>query len=176
MRHGRVLPCTVILAALACGPSGPATEAPPGDTGVRNEALDIRLASVPGDFTVARNEGSDLVLVPTAEGAQGRVTVTVGPLVAGVNLIAAMDEHKAEIEALPDGDYRGGQELQTPLGPAFYSRGRFRDTDGAMIEETRVLAVHPRAERLLTVQYRYPAGDDSRSRVEALIGLFAQVE
>jgi hypothetical protein len=172
MRTFRALPFLLLVLAAACGPG----ETPPADTGVRNEALDIRLAAVPEGFHVVENDGSSLVLAPSGEGVEGRVTFSVGPPVEGVNLIAAMDEHQAEIEALPDGDYRGGQELQTPLGTAFYSRGRFRDADGNLVEETRILAIHPRAERLLTLQYRYPAADDSRSRVEALIGVFAQVE
>ena len=36
--------------------------------------------------------------------------------------------------------------------------------------------VHPTQSRLLTITYRYPAGDDSAARVEQLIGVLAEIE
>ena len=167
-----LLACPVLAGSLACGQ--PAE--PPPDRGVVNPALGLRLAAVPDGFTVVRNQDDQLVLEPTAEDTSGAVTVNVGPVEDGVNLIAAMDAHQERIEGLPEGDYRGGLELQTPLGTAFYSRGRYRSDDGGLVEETRVLAIHPVEERLLTMEYRYPAGEDSKARVESLLELFSQVE
>jgi hypothetical protein len=60
-------------------------------------------------------------------------------------------------------------------GTAFYSRGRFVEK-GVVEEETVILTIHPSANRLLTISYRYPAGEDSAARVEKLIDVLSYVE
>ena len=89
--------------------------------------------------------------------------------------MAAVNAHKAWIEGLPDGEYKGAQELQGEFGSAFYSRGRFVDA-GALVEETVVFLIHPAGNRLLEIHYRYPAGEDSATRVQELIEVLGQLE
>ena len=89
---------------------------------------------------------------------------------------------KERVEALPDGEYRGQNELAgVPLGTSFTSRGRFRDEEsGQRIEEYRALLVHPTQNRVLIVDYEYPVpppgeGQDQR-RLEELMLVLEQLE
>jgi len=130
---------------------------------------------VPEGLHTTLNEGKSLELRPTGEGVDGLVWFAVGPEKVGVNLVAATQSHKAQIENLPDGEYKGGEELQGDFGVAFYSRGRFSEA-GATVEETVLFLIHPSASRQLEIHYRYPAGEDSAARVEQLIGVLAELE
>ena len=170
MTRLRPLTCilAVVLAALSCSRA-------PVDTSVTNEALGLHFASVPEGFDVVTNEGSMLELAPSGEDSTGRMRFIVGPEQHSINLVASLQADRARLEAMPQGDYKGGQELQGPSGPAFYSRGRY-ETDGATVEETRIFSIHPSSMRLLTLSYTYPAGADSAQRVTELIGVFAEVE
>ena len=167
----RFLPVLIALSLVAC--AGP--PAPPPDPGVENLDLDIRLAAVPDGLLVADNQGTSLQLRPTGENVGGVLWFTVGPEQDGVNLVAAVKAHQEHIEGLPEGDYKGAQELQGPLGTAFYSRGRFVETE-VVEEETVLLTIHPSGNRLLTISYRYPAGEDSAHRVEQLIEVLSYLE
>ncbi len=169
--HKRFLPVLIALSVVACAGPPP----PPPDPGVENRDLDIRLGTVPDGLVVADNQGTSLELRPADENLGGVLWFAVGPEQIGVNLVAAVKEHQAHIEGLPDGDYKGAQELQGPLGTAFYSRGRFVEK-GVVEEETVILTIHPSANRLLTISYRYPAGDDSARRVEQLIDVLSYLE
>jgi hypothetical protein len=161
----------LVVLALSCGPEAP----PPPDPGVENAELGVRLTAVPDTLVVAQNQGPDLELKPADETVPGRMWFTAGPEVEGVNLVAAVSEHQQQIEAHPDGEYKGAQELTGPFGSAFYSRGRF--LEGADIEEeTAVFLIHPSGTRMLTISYRYPAADDSATRVEELIGVLGYLE
>ncbi len=160
----------VALTALTCS-----RPAPPEDPGVENAELGIRLVSVPEGLTVVANEGRTLVLKPSAEGADGSIVFAVGREQPSVNLVAAVKNHQARIEAMPDGAYKGGQELTGDFGAAFYSRGRFSE-DGTTMEETVLFLIHPSANRLLEFRYLYPAGNDSAARVEQLISVLGQLE
>ena len=161
----------LVVLALSCGPEA----TPPPDPGVENADLGIRLSAVPDSLVVARNQGPDLELKPADEMVSGRLWFTAGPEVAGVNLVAAVNEHQQQIEGHPDGEYKGAQELTGPFGSAFYSRGTF--LEGADIEEeTAVFLIHPSGTRMLTISYRYPAADDSAARVEELIGVLGYLE
>jgi len=172
----RWLPPVLIVAAAiglstACAPS-----VDTGPSPVDNPALGLRIARVPDGFEISRNEGSDLVLEPAADGVGGRVVVRVGPRETGVNLVAAVQAHRAEIEARPQGTYHGARELQGPLGTAFYSRGGWIDDDGTAMEETLVTAIHPSGDRRLDIVYTYPAGGDPGERVTAVLDLLAEIE
>lgn len=105
----------------------------------------------------------------------GILWFAVGPEQEGVNLVAAVQNHKEQMEGKPGADYKGGQELQGDFGTAFYSRGRYVD-QGELTEETAVFMIHPSGNRLLTIHYRYPAGDDSSARVEQLISVIGYLE
>ena len=119
----------------------------------------------PKDCIPPSTREADLELRPTGEGVDGLVWFAVGPEKVGVNLVAATQAHKVQIENLPDGEYKGGEELQGDFGVAFYSRGRFSEGD-ATVEETVLFLIHPSASRQLEIHYRYPAADDSAARVE----------
>jgi len=171
IRTPLVVGSLLFLAVSAC--SSP--EPPVVDTGVENLDLAIRLSAIPDGLVVAANQGTSLELRPVGETADGVIWFVVGPEQTGVNLVAAVSEHQAHIEGLPEGEYRGAQELLGDFGTAFYSRGRFLD-DEALKEETRIMLIHPAGNRLLTIAYRYPAAEDSASRVEQLIEVLSYLE
>jgi hypothetical protein len=164
-----VLPIALTLALLSCA------EPPPPPAGVDNAELGLSLAVVPEGLRVAANQGGNLELEPADPAVGGSIRFTVGPEEVGVNLVAAVKEHQQHIESLPDGDYKGAQELQADFGTAFYSRGRYTE-DGAAVEETVIFLIHPQGDRLLSLHYRYPARDDSAQRVEQLIEVLSYVE
>jgi len=169
--HRRFVPILIALSVVAC--AGP--PAPPPDPGVENLDLGIHLAAVPDGLLVTDNQGTSLQLEPAGENVGGILWFAVGPEEAGVNLVEAVKTHQERIEGLPEGDYKGAQELQGPLGTAFYSRGRFVETEVTK-EETVLLTIHPSGNRLLTISYRYPAGKDSARRVEQLIDVLSYLE
>lgn len=136
---------------------------------VENTTLGVAIANLPPVFQVAINEGDRLELVPSDAELGGRLSVVVGeaPEVGGVNLVAAVRDHQADIESRPDGTYQGQRELQgLPLGTSFYSRGRFTNDAGTTEEETVVYFLHPSGDRPLMLTYRYPAGEDSPVRLQ----------
>ncbi len=172
--HARSSALVIAVAASLTAACAPPMET--GPTPVDNPGLDLRIATVPDGFEVSRNDGADLELIPTGEGVQGRVVVRVGPQETGVNLVAAVQRHQADIESRPGGVYHGARELEGPLGTAFYSRGGWKSDDGTELEETVVTAIHPSGDRRLDLVYTYPTGGDSGERVTALLGLLAQIE
>lgn len=171
----RSLPAVLALCCLLAAACGGRQPAAPVEEAVVNEALGLRLAPLPSDFEVAVNRQSDLELAPAADGVEGRVTFLVGEEETGINLVAAVKRHQQWIEEQPEASYQGGQELMTPHGTAFYSRGRFL-LGLDPIEETVVLLKHPTQSRLLTIRYRYPAAADSSVRVQQLLDLVGALE
>jgi hypothetical protein len=140
-----------------------------------NTELRLRLSRVPAEFVVVTNDGDQLVLDHSDAAVGGRITIANRPPEAGQNLPAETKVHRVFIENQENGDYLGGQELVTHLGTAFYSRGRYV-VEGAEIEEVVVYSLHPYADRIMTVTYRYPAGLDSSVRIQQLFDLFAGLE
>jgi len=124
---------------------------------------------------VAVNQGSELVLTPSEATRSGRLEIGIEEPTGGVNLVSAVQRHRERFEALADGEYKGAQELVTPLGSAFWSRGRL-PADGGLSEEARVMAVHPSGTRLLTLTYTYPAGNDTSARAEELLAVLGEIE
>ena len=163
--------CLVVLSGLGsgCSPS------PPPPEGLSNTVLDLSIGNLGNDWIVETNQGQTLVIVSSNPERSGTLEFIVGPEEVGINLVAAVEAHRIEIESRPDGVYSGAQELTGPMGTAFYSRGRFTGADGT-VEETRLLSIHPRSSRIVEMVYHYPAGDDSSTRVGELIELFAEVE
>ena len=162
----------LVAMAIGCGGGGQEPEVAPG---VTNDVLEIRLASIPPEFVVTVNEDDRLELEPSSQEVAGRVWFTVGLEDRGVNLVAAVRRHQRHIEEFPQADYKGGQELVTPLGTAFYSRGRYL-AGITETEETAVFIQHPTQPRLLTISYRYPADVDSSVRVQQLLDVLGEVE
>ena len=140
-----------------------------------NLELRLRLTSIPSGFTVVVNDGDQLILESTDSTTEGRIVFANMPPEAGQNLPAEVKAHQIFIEDQEGADYLGGQELVSQLGTSFYSRGRYLD-DGAELEETVVFSLHPYADRIMTITYRYPAGVDSSIRVQQLFDVLAVVE
>ncbi len=187
MRPIRLLPAALALASLAawsgCGPHPPQAGEEAAATGPRaeNPALGIALEQVPAGFEVARNEGADLVLARTAPDDEGRLSILAAPpQTAGVNLANQVWKEKARIEALPDGKFQGQNELGgSSLGTVYTCRGRYTNEQGQAMEDYRAFAVHPTQNRLLTLDYLYPApapGTPPNDRLEQLMLVLEQVK
>jgi hypothetical protein len=161
---------------VACGAPSGDTGAPeaPATVEIIDPELGLRLAIDPSRF--AEVPGGDGVLaLDAADGSDpGRVEVRVRPREYGQNIPAAVTEHRTAIEGRAGGTYLGAQELISPLGTTFTSRGRYTTDDG-VVEETVVFALHPAGGRMLTVSYRYPAAEDSGARVEHLLEVVATI-
>jgi len=162
-----ILASLVVLALLwSCQKEPPAEPEAPAAERIECSGLGVAIAALPAWFRVAVHRDDALELVPAAADGTGRLAVVVGEVEdGGINLIAAVEEHQAEILARPGGEYKGQRELTSQLGTTFYSRGRY-DSDEGVIEETMIFAIHPWGDRILRLVYRYPAGDDTRERLE----------
>jgi hypothetical protein len=171
-RGGGFLFLVTVLVVAGCGPR---ETAPPPDPSVTNEALGMTLRAVPEDFVVDVNEGDRFELVPANPSVGGRVAFSVGPERDAINLVAVVKRHQQQIEEMPEAEYKGGQELVTPFGTAFYSRGRFL-AGMTETEETSIFLKHPFEQRVLTIGYRYPAGADSSIRVQQLLDILALID
>jgi hypothetical protein len=149
----------LLIASLATGCGQDAAEEA-ADQRVVGEGLGIAL-TVPADagFTVEENAGPVLRLRFEGEGdlEGGILTYAVSePEAAGPNLVVAVNGRREEIESRPEGHFFGQIELGSHLGPAYSTRGRYRDASGAMVEEIRIFALHPQGDRLLHLTYGYP--------------------
>jgi hypothetical protein len=171
--HGLWLALPVILLAAACGP--PDQPAEPVAASVTNQPLGIRLDPLPPDFAVAVNDDRGLELVPVEAKVGGRVVFEVGDEEPLIDLVAAVHRHQRRVEEMPGADYKGGQELVTPLGSAFYSRGRYL-AGAELVEDAVLVSKHPSSNRLLVISYRYPAGADSSVRVQQLLEIVSVVQ
>lgn len=143
---------------------------------VDNPELGLSILELSPDFRVDTNQGDSLILERTAVDDDGRLYIEVGPVQPdGVNLIHWVEAQPPDFEAKPDGTFLGSRKLRTPIGDAYTARGRYAGEAGEQ-EETRVLARHPGAPRLLIVRYVYRAGDDTEQRITQLLDVFAQIE
>lgn len=192
--HRLALPAALIALAAAltlygCAPGGDGGEgggedpgaATPAGPPATNAELGITLSRVPAGFEVARNEGSELVLVRTDPEDPARLEILVGPAQsAGINLKDQVWEEKARIESLPEGEYKGQNELGgAAIGTVYTSRGRFVNDAGQTVEEYRALAVHPvqrpDEHRLLILDYEYPPTEKTGERLTQLMQVIEQV-
>jgi len=171
-RSARVLLTTTLLVSLlGCG--GAEAPADPAVERLESAVLDLALAVVPAGFSVGDN-GDPLVLVRADDDGTIHVTADV-PTDFGIDVVQVANDQKSDYEGRPGGIFSGAQKLVSPLGQATYARGRW-DTEDGTVEETRVFALHPTANRLLTLTYRYPAGDDSAERVAQLLEVLGELE
>ncbi len=181
-RHSQVptiITICLVAAALACA-EAPQPEPEPDP--VVNQQLNVKFPKVPHDFEVATNSGNQLELSVRSgiekDGVAktGKMWVTVDERSDfGIDLVGIMQGQKDEYLALEGGAFSGSQQLGTPSGVGYYSRGQF-DENGARQEETRVHLVHPTENRLVTFFYRYPAGEDSGERVQELLVWVGELE
>ncbi len=178
MRHRIILAAAIAITAAGLGACKKEAPPPPSAPAVRveNPQAGVAIAALT-DFTVADNSGATIELVPTGEGLTGTVSVVAGEAErGGINLVAAINQHEEDIEARPDGDYKGQAEYMGPLGTTFASRGRYTE-EGGTVEERVVFMVHPWNDRTLQVIYRYPAGEDTQARLDALMnGVVGELE
>ncbi len=164
---------TVALAMVAtlglggCKEQEEAPPPPPPAERVENAQLGVAIAALPSILRLTANEGATIKLAPSAEGVTGELTVVAGEAESGgINLVAAVEGHKAEIGAREGSEYKGQRELGSQLGTAFYSRGHYPGDDGSTVEETVIFLVHPWGDRTLQLVYRYPAADDTQVRIQ----------
>ena len=133
---------------------------------VENTELGLAIAALTPFFKVASNDGASIELIPSAADGTGRLEIVAGePETGGINLVAAVEDHKARVLERPNGDYKGQREMISPMGTTFYSRGRYQGDEGE-IEETIVFTIHPWGDRQLHLVYRYPAGEDTKERLQ----------
>ncbi len=179
-RQTRIILSLTIALSLGLGGCKQQEEAPPPPPAerVENAQLGVAIAALPAVLRVTANDGATIELVPAAEGGTGSLSVAAGEAeTGGINLVAAVEGHKAEIVAREGGEYKGQRELGSQLGTAFYSRGHYPGDDGATVEETVIFLVHPWGDRTLQLIYRYPAADDTQVRIqEHLFSLLGELE
>lgn len=184
LRLGPVLGLAV-AAATGCGPQREGTTTaiePSGVERVENAALGIALVGPQAaGFDVVANEGETLALVRHATETEAEATLTYEtspPQLAGINLVDAVNQQKAEIEARPDGRFFGQIQLMSQLGNAYSTRGRYAGAGGET-EEVRIFAVHPAGDRLLSLTYRYrptPGEAGSKARSEQAMAALGLIE
>lgn len=166
------------LAALLFACAQPAPPPPAPQPAVESQALGLRVASVPPPFSLAADDGESLrFAVPEADGG-GELVVTAGSEeTSGINLVDGLKEREAAFLALADGEFFGQLEIAGPYGPAFTARGAYSEDNGP-VEESWIYSLHPGANRLLTVVYRYRRGDaaNSKTRVNQLLEFFGEIE
>ena len=149
----------VAMGLVGCARSNTGTEIVESRSGVENTALGLAIAELPDGFEVDKNDETGLVLIASGDGDPGVVEIDVGPLEQGsVNIVEAATATKAVYESLPGGQFFGNQELLTPIGSFFTARGAFDEGD-RRIEELLAFTLHPNANRLVRISFRYPAGE-----------------
>jgi hypothetical protein len=178
-RAGLFALVTLSVAIVGCdrgATDSPHADTPPPGERLVNETLDLALARVPASLAVREN-GAAIRLAPAAAGTSGELRIEVGaPSDFGIDVVQIANDQQAAFGQSPGGEFFGAQKLVTPLGEATYARGRLDADDGSRVEETRAYAIHPTANRLITVTYRYPAAEDSRERVGQLLEVLGEIE
>jgi hypothetical protein len=174
MSPRRLLPTGLVPVALLLLVAGCARPTPAPSTAaerVESRGMGLAIAALPEPFEVSINDGERLELTAP----EARLTIAIGPeRVAGINLVDEIESRKKWFEAAQGGGYFGNRELMTPIGTAFTARGTYEQPGGA-VEETWVYAIHPSANRLLTLTYTYPTGQ-SQDRVQELVAVLGEIE
>lgn len=173
VRAGVAQSVVVMAAMVAAAGCSPDRTGPEREHQVAVPEAGVAIGRVPAGLRVVRREDGRVVLAP--DRGEGEITFRMSSPVDGVlDPLGPARAVQEEIERLPDGAFLGSQELRTPLGKAFTARGRYRTARG-VTEEIRVLAVHPRGDRFLTVTSVHPAADDSAARVQILLEVFTEL-
>lgn len=180
MRTSRLVVCAVLVSlAAGCGGAPEPPPAPEPAQRVESPSLGLALAAVPEGLALAANEEGRIVLSgqPEPEQPPGTFTVEATPeQTAGVNLVQAVNDQKARIEGLPEGDFQGQLELVGPTGTAYMTRGRYLDEAGTRTEEVRIFALHPSANRMVVVTLVYPVGGDPQPRAQQAMEVLGEME
>lgn len=184
VRARSVLALAVLLLAAGCGPGQEDTTIavePAEPERIESPALGIALVGpqVAG-FDVVTHEGEELVLVRHAQGEQAEATLSyevTPPQQAGINLVEAVNQQKADVESRPEGQFLGQVELMSQFGTAYSTRGRYVGEDGAEMEEIRIFTIHPAGDRMLSLTYRYPPNAGAtKERMDQAMGALGLVE
>ena len=142
---------------------------------VESPSLGIAIADLPADFEVTSDQGQIIELQSIGEGPTGTLHIeATEELGGGINLVAAAEGMQEWFEQQPNGQYFGNLELGTPTGPAFTARGSYSGEAGE-VEELRVFALHPTANRMLRMTYRYPPGE-GKIRMQQLVAVLGEIE
>ena len=115
----------------------------------------------------------------TPAGPPGSIWLELGePSDFGIEIDDVAKSHKPFYEELPEGIHLAGRMVMGPLGPARYTRGRFLGDDAVTQQQLRLFMLHPIENRLVTMVYQHPAGDDgdSRGRITQLLVLLGETE
>lgn len=156
------------LVILACGG---AEEAPPAEatSAVDLPSLGLSFAALPEGFTVAAGGSGEIELTATDPEAGGRMWLELqDPSDYGIDLVKVVTDQSEAYAQMENSEYFGGRKLVVAAaGEAYYVRGRY-DQGGERLEETRVFLIHPAENRLVSLHYAYPAGEDSPERIQRL--------
>jgi len=163
-----------VLAWSGCAPKEEEAATPLPER-VENTALNIVIAALPADFEVTSDQGQIIELRSIGDGSTGTLLIeATEELSGGINLVAAAEGMKDWFEQQPNGQYFGNLELGTPTGPAFTARGSYIGEAGE-VEELRVFSLHPTANRMLRMTYRYPPGE-GKIRMQQLVAVLGEIE
>lgn len=166
----------ISVTALTLAFTGCRGEEAPEEPGTRIAIEDLGIAFADLPSRCADSSDGDFELTCTSEeGVEGTLTLEVWDPDRGTNLLAAAEDQKEAFEAMEGGEFFGNRELVTPMGSAYTARGGYL-RGGERIEESRVLALHPEGDRVVVFHYAYPAGDDTRARIDQLLYLVGEME
>ncbi len=170
-----LVPLLGVLFLVGCAAEEPAPPAAPAaPVKVSNAQLGIEIADLPKDLEVVSNTDATIELKPKDPAQEGRLVIDAGPKEkGGINLVEAVQQHKAAALAREGGVYKGQSELGAPIGTTFTSRAQWPE-GGRTLEEVEVFMIHPSGDRKLFIHYQYPLGEDSPKRMSqhilALVG------
>ncbi len=180
-----VFVCTGV-SLIASGCQSPPAE-PAGPERVVVEEAGLAFADLPNGCAEAPDPGERLfeiecVLPETTEtpaGPAGRLWLELGePTVFGLELDEIARSHRPFFIDMEGGEFFGGRQIVGPLGEARYTRGRYQAEDGASRQQIRVFMEHPVENRLVSLVYEHPAGEDgdTRGRINQLLVLVGEME
>ncbi len=118
-------------------------------------------------------------------GPEGRIHLELGePTDRHIELVdisvleTIREEHRTLFEALPGGEFlgAGGAIIYGPFGPSRYTRGRYRAENGEMLQRIRLFTVHPMQNRLVSLVYDHPPGNDDDTKARLNNHLFILLE
>ncbi|HSM51854.1 MAG TPA: hypothetical protein VLA75_10670, partial [Thermoanaerobaculia bacterium] len=160
-----ILAATLVVGAVGCRKPQPPPTSEPAAVRVEHAPSGLAVAALPASLRLVAADGPVLELAPADPARAGRFTVEAGPPEpGGINLVEVTRAAGAELAARPEGSFLGQREMIAPWGPAFSARGTYLET-GERREELRIFTLHPdrTVDRLVTLTYRYPAGDREES-------------
>lgn len=176
MRKRDTLTASLLIAS-TLGACASETEAPaaPADTSFDAPSALVHVAATPEVFAVETNDAESLRLSAPGLPGPSEVNVTLGEVVAGgINIFEAVEEQMATFTEMPEGASFGQTQLVADIGLTFMLRGRYL-VEGNQAEELRMILVHPAGNRLLTISYVYPLGEDTAERGQQLMELLGEM-